>query len=107
MNKTVFGTRRIILLFLSLLLTTATAQQMCVGAGADDDNKIIYKSTDAWPWDDSSTEEMTNDDSVWQFLYRNNSTAKTDIQYVPYSFAGKGNSEAFAAPAEKGDGTYD
>ncbi|MGN0179904.1 MAG: hypothetical protein ACI4DY_10765 [Monoglobaceae bacterium] len=60
---------------------------------------IVYKASDAWS-------ETSNTDSIWRWLYRNDSTASAESQYVEYTTAKAGDSTDFAAPSQNEDGTY-
>lgn len=119
MNKKVLKIKRTMMLILTFMLIVTSVYPICTFADSainkdngSYENKLVYKSTDAWPADGFSEADLKNDDPVWRFLYRDNATVgaekeETDAQYKAYTIAKAGNSGEFAAPISNGDGTYD
>lgn len=65
----------------------------------------VYNSLDAWP-ETLSSDAMKNDDTLWQWLYRNTLTKDTVTPYVPYSLTAQNNTNIYVPPVLN-DGEYD
>lgn len=66
----------------------------------------IYESDMAWP-NNLTADNMTNQDEVWKWLYKNNSTKDTLNPYMPYTLTAQNQTQSYSKPPQNDDGSYD
>lgn len=64
---------------------------------------MVYNSDDVWPEALDGTTTITNDDPVWQFIYRN---TQSNNQYKAYELSVGNQTQNYLAPVKDANGSY-
>lgn len=67
------------------------------------DENMVYNSDDVWPEVLNGTTNITNDDPVWQFLYRN---TLSNNEYKAYTLSVGNKTQNYLPPVQNSDGSY-